>query len=248
MPLLRKPYRQNITEINMTDPLFKVLQAHFSGVLSTHSQAHQGYPFGSVVPFCLDEKGKPLILISALAQHTKNIQANPKVSLTLLQHTSTDVQMGERLTLLADGVSVPDSDIEACAQRYYGYFPSAQGYHDQLDFRFYHLEPVQFRHIKGFGEMGWAKPESVLVPNPFAWQQEKAIVDHMNADHGDALSHYCQLFHIPFEEQPVMCAISGLGMTIRTEAGLTWVEFPETVTTSNEARSILVALARRPLP
>ena len=64
----------------------QVLNQYFTGILSTHSVEYPGYPFGSVVPFCLDESGQPLILISALAQHTRNIIANPKVALTLLDN------------------------------------------------------------------------------------------------------------------------------------------------------------------
>ena len=84
-----------------TQSAFQVMQSHFFGVLSTQSQAHEGYPFGSVVPYCLDETGTPLILISALAQHTKNIQAHNKVSLTLLENGPANIQQAERLTLLA---------------------------------------------------------------------------------------------------------------------------------------------------
>lgn len=53
------------------------------GVLSTHSQAHPGYPFGSVVPYCLDNVGFPLLLLSHLAQHTRNLMAEPRCALTL---------------------------------------------------------------------------------------------------------------------------------------------------------------------
>lgn len=55
----------------------------FQGVLSTHSQAHPGYPFGSVVPYCLDNVGFPLLLLSHLAQHTRNLMAEPRCALTL---------------------------------------------------------------------------------------------------------------------------------------------------------------------
>ena len=63
----------------------------FHGLLSTHSVKFTGYPFGSVVPICRDSKGNPLLMISHLAQHTRNIDADPHCSLTLMQADHTDV-------------------------------------------------------------------------------------------------------------------------------------------------------------
>ncbi len=52
----------------------ELLLKEYRGVLSTHSKSMPGFPFGSVVPYCLDEQGRPLILISRIAQHTHNLQ------------------------------------------------------------------------------------------------------------------------------------------------------------------------------
>lgn len=57
-----------------------LLLREYHGVLSTHPVDTPGYPFGSIVPYCLDRRGYPEILISRIAQHTKNIQADPKLS------------------------------------------------------------------------------------------------------------------------------------------------------------------------
>ena len=55
-----------------------LMMKEYQGILSTHSVEAQGYPFGSVTPYCFDRKGRPVILISLIAQHTKNIKANPE--------------------------------------------------------------------------------------------------------------------------------------------------------------------------
>ena len=230
-----------------TQSAFQVMQSHFFGVLSTQSQAHEGYPFGSVVPYCLDETGTPLVLISALAQHTKNIQAHNKVSLTLLESGPANIQQAERLTLLADAEALDENAIEVAAQRYYSHFPDAQGYHDQLDFRFYRLTPVAMRFIEGFGKANWVSPGQVVQASPFTREQEGRMVGHMNEDHADAISHYCDLYNIPYTEQPVMCSLAAQGMVLRVDGRLHWLEFPQSVSTSKEARETLVALARQPL-
>ncbi|MEE2729175.1 MAG: DUF2470 domain-containing protein [Pseudomonadota bacterium] len=230
-----------------------VLQTVFSGVLSTHSKKYTGYPFGSVVPFCLDQSGQPLILISRLAQHTQNIADNPKVSLTLLDTEATrgdsqqgDIQQVERLTLIADAKRVDDA-AEA-ADRYYRCFPQARGYHDELDFDFYRLNPVQLRFIEGFGQARWLSPGDVVQPSPFSAEQWLRIVDHMNEDHGDAIQHYCALRQIPNPgNDAIMAGIDGEGMTLLLNNRLRRVDFDRIVTTSEEARAILVEMARTPL-
>lgn len=223
-----------------------VLQTHFAGVLSTHSVEYPGYPFGSVVPFCLDETGQPLILISRLAQHTGNIDANPKVALTLLEQGDGNVQQDARLTLLADAAAVEESAIPTCASRYYRYFPEAAGYHDQLDFRFYRLQVQQLRYIGGFGKIRWLAPASVLQPNPFPPEREAGMVGHMNEDHADAVRRYCDQAGIVHADLPVaMAGVQSGGMVLRVGARLHFIAFDRTVQTADEARTILVEMARR---
>ena len=221
-----------------------VLEQHFAGILSTHSVEYPGYPFGSVVPFCLDESGQPLILISALAQHTRNIIANPKVALTLLEQGEGDVQQDARLTLLADTVEV--DNVDACAERYYRYFPNNNGYHDQLDFRFFRLQVIQLRYIGGFGRIQWLAPDAIIQANPFSPEREADMVGHMNEDHQDAIRRYCDQAGISHGDLPV--ALAGLmadGMVLRVGERLHAIPFERTVTTPDEARAILVEMARR---
>jgi putative heme iron utilization protein len=70
-----------VQEIMVNDEVQQLLRHSYQGVLSTHSVHLQGYPFGSVVPFCLDNQGRIVILISELAQHTKNIKQDSRCSL-----------------------------------------------------------------------------------------------------------------------------------------------------------------------
>lgn len=226
-----------------------VLQSVYSGVLSTHSKKYPGYPFGSVVPFCLDQSGQPLILISRLAQHTQNITEHPQVALTLLEPNPEqgDIQQVERLTLLAEAERLDGEAVPEAALRYYRCFPQARGYHDELDFDFYRLNLIQLRFIEGFGQARWLSPGDVVHASPFSTEQWVRIVDHMNEDHGDAIQHYCALsaIHNP-EQDAVMAAIDAEGMVLRVRNRLCRVEFERSVTTSEEARAILVEMARTP--
>ena len=96
------------------------------GVLATQSRALPGYPFGSVVPYSLDREGHPVILISRIAQHTRNIDKDQKVSLTVVAGGKEDVQTGARLTWLGEASRITD---EVDIARHYASFPQARGYH-----------------------------------------------------------------------------------------------------------------------
>ena len=217
-----------------------------AGVLSTHSAAVPGYPFGSVTPYCLDRAGRPVLLISSLAQHTKNIAGDPRVSLTVLQPGTTDVQAGGRLTWLADARLLTGESAEV-AERYYRYFPASRDYHRTHDFAFYLLRPVRLRFIGGFGDIRWIDPEELLEPNPFSPESESAILDHMNADHGDALRHYCRS-RLDLDPEPgsevEMVGIDGEGLDLRVDRMVHRVSFGQPVSDAAQARQALVAMAR----
>ena len=86
----------------------QLLLKEYRGMLSTHSQAMPGFPFGSVVPYCLDARGWPLLLISRIAQHTRNLKADARCSLLVGERAAEDVQAAGRLTLLAEARQLDD--------------------------------------------------------------------------------------------------------------------------------------------
>lgn len=134
------------------------LRSTHSGVLSTHSARFAGYPFGSIAPFVLDDDGNPLILISSIAEHTKNIVADPRVSLIAFDPASPDMQAAARLTLLGEAKTADKQDGVLC-ERYLARFPQAAQYFDMHDFLFYSIEVQQARYIGGFGKIHWISGE-----------------------------------------------------------------------------------------
>lgn len=128
-----------------------LLQAQTFGVLSSHSAKLPGYPHTSVLPYLVDTHGRILILISRLAQHTRNIKKNPKVSLFIMADVEGDVQSGARLSISCDALELAAQKVEAVANAYYARFPHSLGYHNQLDFEFYELHIQEVGYIAGFG-------------------------------------------------------------------------------------------------
>jgi putative heme iron utilization protein len=215
------------------------------GVLSTHSVDMPGYPFGSVVPYSLDRSGMPVILISSIAQHTRNLLADPRLSLIVSEREAADVQASSRLTLLADAGPLGD-DVDA-RERYYRLFPQAHDYHRTHDFAFFRLEVVRARYIGGFGEIHWLEPSEIIKANPFSRADESRIVEHMNADHSDALRHCCRCAHIPLAEEDAarMAGADGEGFHLIAGSRLHWLAYPAPASNLAEARQALVAMARR---
>jgi len=170
----------------------RLLNHQSFGVLSTHSIDVPGYPFGSIAPYTLNHNGEPIILISSIAQHTRNIKENNKVSLTVFDPHADDPQAASRLTWIGDAESIEPSDIES-RDRYLRYFPSAESYFQTHDFSFYRVALRRARFIGGFGEIYWIEPDAMLIKNPFR-ETESGIIDHMNQDHQKALVHYCKVF------------------------------------------------------
>ena len=220
----------------------ELLLKEYRGVLSTHSKAMPGFPFGSVVPYCLDEQGRPLILISRIAQHTHNLQKDPKCSLLVGEREAEDVQAVGRLTYLAEAEKLQDTAaIEAAAERYYRYFPDSQNYHKAHDFDFWVLNEVRHRYIGGFGAIHWI--EQLTLANPFAGKAEVSMVEHMNADHAKAIAHYVELTGLPKSEPAQLAGIDSEGMHLRIGQGLHWLAFPTPCNTPTQVREALVYLA-----
>ncbi len=221
----------------------ELLLKEYRGVLSTHSKAMPGFPFGSVVPYCLDAQGCPLILISRIAQHTHNLQQDAKCSLLVGERGAADVQAAGRLTLLAEARKLTDeAAIEAAAARYYRYFPQSRDYHRAHDFDFWRLEPVRWRFIGGFGAIHWL--EQVALANPFAGESEASMVEHMNADHAAALAHYVALAGLSAAQPAELVGIDSEGFHLRIGESLHWLPFATSCNSPLEVRQALVALAR----
>ena len=221
----------------------RLLKQQGVGVLSTHSIDVEGYPFGSIAPYTLSYAGEPIILISDIAQHTRNIKHNNKVSLTVFDSQADDPQSGSRLTWIGDAQPVDASDINT-RDRYLRYFPLAESYFQTHDFSFYRVGLRRARFIGGFGEIYWIEPEAMLQKNPFS-ETESGIVEHMNRDHQQALFHYCKSFGRAGVESVTMTGIDSEGFDLLADNRKLRIDFETAIHTSEEARAALVKLARK---
>ena len=221
-----------------------LLRQHSQGVLATLGQPPvESFPFTSVVPYCLDGAGRPVLLISDLAQHTKNIQANSHVSLFVHSQTP-DPQAAPRLSLIGDLVRIPEVEVAAIAVRYYRYFPGTRNFHRQYDFSFWRLEPVKVHFVAGFARVQWLEPREITGINPFFPEAETDIITHMNDDHAETLILYLRQAGETVSDAVEMVGLDQDLFYLRTSGRIIAIPFPNSVGTPAQVREALIDLLR----
>ncbi len=181
----------------------QLLRAHRYGALSTLSKKFEGHPFGSITPYLVDHDGSLLILISALAEHSKNILHDPRVSLITHNQEDAHIQTQGRLTVV--GTAALDTRRELVGKRYLRYFPEAQTYYDMPDFQFYRIVPQALRYIGGFGDIHWVKADRYQVPPNTLAAEEDALLDKVNAmraaAHGQLVGIDCDGYDLRLDDR-----------------------------------------------
>jgi putative heme iron utilization protein len=222
------------------------LRSTHSGILSTFSTKFEGYPFGSVAPFVLDHDCHPIILISNIAEHTKNIIANPKVSLVVFAGTD-DLQANARLTLIGEAIKIDKQDANL-RPRYLRYIPQAASYFDMHDFAFYRIQIAHARYIAGFGKMSWMEGVSITPAANQLAEVESRIIEHMNADHTESMKLYCKHFHGIEPSQVEMLGIDCDGFDVKAiknnDELVLRFNFEEHINDAATARAALVAMSK----
>ncbi|MBB5344498.1 HugZ family pyridoxamine 5'-phosphate oxidase [Tunturibacter empetritectus] len=218
--------------------------------LSTVSRKQPGFPFGSLMPYALDAAGRPLFLISTMAMHTQNMKADPRASLFVAQPAADgDVLGAARVTLVGAVHQIIEKEKPEARELYLKAHPNSHYWVDFTDFAFFRLEPVDVYYVGGFGVMGWvtAADYAAASPDPLAGTAQ-GILDHMNADHGDALVLLTKA-HAGLEaESATMTSVDRLGFHVRavTPAGVKGarIAFLREAKTAGDTRSILVEMVK----
>jgi len=219
------------------------------GTLATQSQRHAGWPFASVMPYALSEDGAPLFLISGMAIHTQNLLAEPRASLLVVQSGSGADPLGSpRATLLGTARRVETTP--AIRDLYLARHPSASYWIDFTDFSFFQLDVTDVYFVGGFGVMGWVTADDYRAAEADPLMDSAPhIITHMNDDHADALIAITRHFAGLEAEEATMMSCDRLGFVVRarTAAGMKGarIAFPEPVTSSEDARRVLVAMSRQ---
>lgn len=150
-----------------------------AGTLATHAREPHGFPYPTLLPFATDARHRPVILVSRLAEHTRNLQGDPRAGFLVAQASGEDVLSAARMTLI--GLFEPSGDAEksadsALARRYVRYHPDAARYLALGDFNFWTLHVERLRYIGGFGAMGWLDGTDLDALEPLPADEEDALI------------------------------------------------------------------------
>lgn len=212
--------------------------------LSTTERGGGGWPYGSLVLAACDHDAAPLIFISDLADHTKNIAEDDRVCL-LYDNTAglEDPLTGARASILGRAHPIEDARL---LERYVRRHPSAELYKSFTDFNLYRVEIERAHLVAGFGRIHWVGGDKVLVAASEALQAAEAdIIEHMNSDHADALQLYAAQLDDQDGEGWIMTGIDGEGCDLRSGGKVSRVAFESLVIDGPSARAELVGLAKK---
>jgi putative heme iron utilization protein len=222
----------------------KLLREARSGALATLMPG-SGDPYCSLVNVASAPDGTPLLLLSRLALHTRNLLADSRISLMLDERKPGDPLEGARVMLMGTAVATEDAKDR---RRYLARQPEAEAFAGFGDFGFYRMI-IQAAHlVAGFGRIVDLKPADVLIPvddAPALMEAEAEIVEHLNGDHAETLRMYAtRLLGAPDREwRCAGCDPEGLELQCgRTALRLS---FPRRVASPGAVRQVLKQLAEK---
>ncbi len=221
------------------------------GSISTLSRKQPGFPFGSLMPYGLAPQGCPIFLLSTMAMHTQNLQADPRASLFVAEPDASGDPLGaSRVTLIGTVNRIPETELPAARAVYLTRCPDSKYWVDFDDFFFYRMEVLDVYYVGGFGVMGWvaAAEYAKAQCDPLA-EHERDIMRHMNADHQDALVLLAKGFAGLEAQEAEMTAVDRLGFHLRlkTQDGMkgTRIAFLREVRDPSQTREVFVEMVKQ---
>lgn len=203
-----------------------------------------GDPYCSLVNLASHPDGSPILLISRLAVHTRNILADSRVSLMLDERAAGDPLEGARI-MLSGRAEQAEDERDLLQRRYLNAHPTAEAFVSFKDFAFFRIRPAGTHLVAGFGRIVDLKPEQFLTDLAGAEDvlaAEEGAVEHMNADHRDAMGLYATrlLGAAAGDWRCTGCDPEGIDMQ-DGQAALR-LDFPERVSNGTALRKMLVRL------
>ncbi|XP_011628788.1 uncharacterized protein LOC18448805 isoform X1 [Amborella trichopoda] len=245
---LIKAHQESATRLPPLEEVRTLFDRSTRGMLSTFSQKHVGYPSGSMVDFACDSDGAPILAISSLAVHTKDLLANPKCSLLVAKDPEDRTDLV--ITLHGDAISVSEDKRELVRAAYLKTHPGAF-WVDFGDFQFIRIEPKVVRYVSGVatallgsGEFSGEQFKSATV-DPIS-QFAAPVTSHMNRDHSEdtkAIVQYSTSVSVDFAQ---MLDLDSFGFNVKAGyQGKTFklrIPFPRRAEDRKDVKTLIVEM------
>ena len=235
---------QPTADFNPSTQAKYLLRRSRQGALAT-LMAGSGDPYCSLVNVASHPDGSPILLISRLALHTRNILGDARVSLMLDERAEGDPLEGSRIMLAGRAEEAGTAEVAILRRRYLNVHPSAEVFVDFKDFSFFRIRPTALHLVAGFGRIIDLTPEQFLTDISDAQallEAEQGAIEHMNDDHQEAMNLYATrlLGASAADWRCTGCDPDGIDMA--AGAKVLRLDFPERVTGPGELRKMLVKL------
>jgi hypothetical protein len=219
------------------------------GTLATLSD--DGSPWASLVSYAALEDGSPVLFVSTLAEHGRNLVRDGRASLVVSETPSGNDPLADGRVTLAGRVVAPEGEREAIARAaYLAAVPTARYYADFKDFTLYVLEVERVRWVGGYGRMDSADADAYANAQADPVGDAKGAIEHLNDDHADALLAMAQALGGYPDATAATCTAAdryGLDLSVETPRGSApaRIGFAEPVTEPSGLRGATVELTRR---
>jgi putative heme iron utilization protein len=233
-------------DFNPSSAVKSLLRRSRQGALAT-LMAGSGDPYCSLVNVASCSDGSPILLISRLAVHTRNLLADARVSLMLDERVEGDPLEGSRI-MLSGHVEEVTSGRDIVRRRYLNAHPAAEAFVDFKDFSFFRISPTGTHLVAGFGRILDLRPEQFLTDISDAaalLEAEQSAIEHMNSDHQEALGLYATRLLGAASADWRCSGVDPEGIDLQAGSKTLRLDFPDRVTGPGELRKMLVRLAER---
>ena len=222
----------------------RLIRAHETAVLAT-SLPDDGHPYASLVLVAVDYDVAPIMLLSDLAEHSKNNATDGRISLLFDGTRGLNSPMtGARLSV--QGLAARN-DGPRLRQRFLARHADAAGYADFSDFSFYRVNVERGHLIAGFGQIEWIDGSDLLFRLPDVFDMagwEGSVISHMNQDHGDAIQDMAQGLLGAEGRGWIMTGCDGEGGDLRRGGEVLRLEFAQPALDGDSVRGELTVLAQ----
>jgi putative heme iron utilization protein len=223
----------------------RLMRAADRAALATHLTGG-GWPYASLVLCASDFDGSPLLLLSDIAEHGKNLAADARASLLIDgTHGLANPLTGLRATAVGRMLHCNSAALLA---RYVRRHPDAAVYAGFRDFRLYRMTVERVHAVAGFGAIHWLAAGDVLCDTGAAGSliaAEADILSHMNGDHAEAVALCAEKLLRQSGSIWRMTGIDPEGIDLRSDVAIARLDFEHPIATPEDARKVLASLARR---
>jgi heme iron utilization protein len=205
-----------------------------------------GDPYCSLVNVASHPDGSPILLISRLALHTRNLLGDARLSLMLDERAEGDPLEGSRIMLAGLAEEADGDDVAMSRHRYLNAHPSSEVFVNFKDFSFFRIRPIGAHLVAGFGRIVDLKPEQFLTDISDAaslLEAEQGAVDHMNADHREAMNLYATKLLGAKSANWGCTGCDPDGMDLQAGTTTLRLDFPRRIVTPAALRQVLKQLA-----